>query len=479
MKYSARCWPVFTCSGRRRHVSNLKSPRTAKHLRVGSTTISRFVFAAVLALAGSGIGSAQATTLEEAVSLAVSTHPTVKKAQAGKRAADQGVDEAQADFFPTMDVMGEFGYERTDNFFTRSQTDNGDSTEDLARKLIVGEARQNLFEGFGRFNRTAAAKERVKLADHNLMDSTEAIGLRATTAYIDVLRARHVVNLAEENVGVHLDVRNNIQYKAEKGRSDSGDFNQAESRLSLARKRLNEARGQLREAEAAYMEAVGQNPGTLEMPRPPHQSVPQSIDMAVASAEENNPAVLAAIDNVRASGFDSKALESPYYPKFDIKLLGQGGNDVDGVEGDDNRFQALLVMDYNLYRGGGDRARHRKAIEKASEARQREAEIRRLVAERMRVEYTALLTARENLPIAETRAKAAARVVSAYRQQFELGHRSLLDVLDVVHELFQANVGVVNTDAEMMRAYYRVLATNGSLLSVLNVTVPASSPSTS
>jgi len=479
MMYLARCWPGFICSEGRRHVSNSESLRTVNHLRVGSTTLSRFVFATVLALAGSEIGSAHATTLEEAVSVAISTHPTVKKAQAGKRAADQEVDEARADFFPTMDVMGEFGYERTDNFFTRSQTDSGDSTEDLARKLIVGEARQNLFGGFGRFNRTAAAKERVRLAGHNLMDSTEVIGLRATTAYIDVLRARHVVNLAEENVGVHLDVRNNIQYKAEKGRSDSGDFNQAESRLSLARKRLNEARGQLRDAEAAYMEAVGQNPGTLEMPRPPHQAVPQSIELAVASAEENNPAVLAAIDKVRASGFDSKALESPYYPKFDIKLLGQGGNDVDGVKGDDNRFQALLVMDYNLYRGGGDKARHRRAIEKASEARQREAEIQRLVAERMRVEYTALLTARENLPIAETRAKSAARVVSAYRQQFELGHRSLLDVLDVVHELFQANVGVVNTDAEMMRAYYRVLATNGSLLSVLNVTVPASSLGTS
>ncbi len=440
--------------------------------RGGSATVPPLIFAAALAVAASDVGMAQATTLEEAVSVAISTHPTVKKAEAGKRAADEGVDEARADFFPTMDVAGEFGYERTDNFFTRSQTDSGDSTEDLARKLIVGEARQNLFGGFGRFNRTSAAKERVKLARNNLIDSAEAIGLRATTAYVDVLRARHVVNLAEENVRVHLDVRNNIQYKAEKGRSDSGDFNQAESRLSLARKRLNEARGQLREAEAGFVEAVGQNPGTLQTPRPPHQSIPQTIDLAVAAAEEKNPAIMAAIDDVRASGFDSKALESPYYPRFDVKLLGQGGNDVDGVKGDDNRFQALLVMDYNLYRGGGDRARQRRSVAKASEARQREAEIRRLVAEQTRIEYTALLTARENLPIAETRAKAAARVVSAYRQQFELGHRSLLDVLDVVHELFEANVGVVNTDAEMMRAYYRVLATSGSLLSVLKVTAP-------
>ncbi len=477
--YSARCLPDFISSGSRRYCSSSVCSPKAKRVRGGSVTIPRLVFAAVVAFAGSEVGAARATTLEEAVSIAISTHPTVKKAQAGERAAEREVDEARADFFPTLDVVGEVGYERTDNFFTRNQTESKNGTEDLARKLIVGEARQNLFQGFGRFNRTSAARERVKLARHNVMDSTEAIGLRATTAYIEVLRARHVVNLAEQNVAVHLDVRNNIQYKAEKGRSDAGDFNQAESRLSLARKRLNEARGQLRDAEAGFLEAVGQNPGTLETPRPPHQAIPQTIDLAVASAEENNPAVMAAIDGVRASGFDSKALQSPYYPKFDIKLLGQGGNDVDGVTGDDNRFQALLVMDYNLYRGGGDRARHRRSVEKASEARQREAEIRRLVAEQMRVEYTALLTARDNLPISETRAKAAARVVSAYRQQFELGHRSLLDVLDVVHELFEANVGVVNTDAEMMHAYYRVLATSGSLLPVLKVAVPVAAVGTS
>jgi adhesin transport system outer membrane protein len=436
-----------------------------------STMVLRFVAvsAVATALVIGGTDGAVATTLQEAITLAVSSHPTVQKAKARKRATEQEVNEARSEYFPTVDATGDVGYEYTDNFFTRNEGNGKGDSEEKFRNLVGGEIRQNLFQGFGTINRTRGAKERVSSAGHDLMDAEEAIGLRAAVAFLDVLRARHLVNLTQQNVTSHVQVRDDIKFKAQKGRSDSGDLNQAESRLALARTNLTRARGQLRDAETGYLEVVGQAPGTLEMPRPPYQAIPANIDLAVAAAEDANPALLAALDNVKAREFDARAKREPYYPKFGISLRGHRGHDINGVNGEDNAFTALLVMDYNLYRGGGDQARYRRAIEQMSEAKQREAEIRRLVQQQMRVEYTGLLTARENLPIAESRAQAAAQVVSAYLQQFELGHRSLLDVLDVVSELFQANVGVVNTDTEMMRASYRVLATAGTLLSTLDV----------
>ncbi len=443
--------------------------RDARRRRALSIGHALVLAAAAAGLACGGAGRAAATTLQEAVTLAVSSHPTVQKLMAKKRATDQDIDEARAEFFPRVDATGEIGYEYTDNFFTRSQGGGGGDTEEKLAKTVGGEIRQNLFQGFGTVNRLRSAHERVSAAGRGVMDAQEAIALRAAVAFLDVLRARHVVNLSQQNVASHVEVRDDIKFKAQRGRGDLGDLNQAESRLALARSRLNQARGQLRDAETRYLEAVGQAPGTLETPRPPYQAIPGNIDLAVAVAEDSNPALLAALDEFRAREFEARAKREPYYPKFDVKLRGHRGNDVGGVDGDDNAFAAMLVMEYNLYRGGADQARYRRAVEHMSEARQREAEVRRMVQEQMRVEYTALLTARENLPLAEDRAKAAAAVVDAYLQQFELGQRSLLDLLDVVGELFQANVGVVNTDTELMRASYRVLATAGTLLATLNV----------
>ncbi len=160
---------------------------------------------------------------------------------------------------------------------------------------------------------------------------------------------------------------------------------------------------------------------------------------------------------------DRSAARASFLPSFDLKLGGAYGDDINGVEGSDIHAQGLVVMNYNLFSGGADMARVRRAAERISEARQRQAEIRRQVEERMRVEYTNLRTAQENLPLTEARARSAAGVVSAYLEQFNIGRRSLLDVLDVVNELFEANVSVVSTDTEMMRAHYRVLAILGSL----------------
>lgn len=420
-----------------------------------------------------GAGDAMATTLQEAVSLAVSTHPSVGRSKASMRAVEQDQAEARAGWFPTFDINADAGWEHSENFFTRNDGEAGDS-KDLFRKLAGGEVVQNIFRGGRTVNETAAAKARIESALQQFVDSEEQIALRAASAYLDVLRARQIVQLSEQNLTAHLEVRNDIQFKLKRGGSDSGDLNQAEARVALARTRLNRARGQLREAEAGYIEAVGQAPGTLEAPRPPYDAVPSSIDQAVVLAGQQNPLVLAAGSSIDARDRERAAARSTFFPSVDLKLAGAYGDDINGVEDSDIHAQGLVVMNYNLYSGGADSARVRRASERAGEARQRQAEIRRQVEERMRVEYTSMLTARENLPLAEARAKSAAGVVSAYLDQFSIGRRSLLDVLDVVNELFEANVGVVSTDTEMMRASYRVLAITGGLRSTLGAVRVAS-----
>lgn len=435
--------------------------------------LAGFCCAAAL-LAGTADGMAM--SIEEAVALAVSTHPSVNRSKASMRAAEQEQAAAQAGWYPTFDINADAGWEHSENFFTRNDGESGDS-KDLFRKLAGGEVVQNIFSGGRTMAETAAARARVEAALQQVVDSEEQIALRAASSYLDVLRARHLVRLSEENLTAHIEVRNDIHFKLKRGGSDTADLNQADARLALARSRLNQARSQLREAEAAFIEAVGQAPATLDAPRPPYDAVPADVDEAIAAAAQSNPLVRAAEATISARDEDRDAARASFLPSFDLKLGGAYGDDISGVEGSDIQAQGLVVMNYNLFSGGADAARVRRAAERVSEARQRLAEIRRQVEERMRVEYTSLRTARENLPLTEARARSAAGVVSAYLEQFNIGRRSLLDVLDVVNELFEANVSVISTDAEMMRAHYRVLAILGSLRqSVGGVSVATSEP---
>ena len=66
-------------------------------------------------------------------------------------------------------------------------------------------------------------------------------------------------------------------------------------------------------------------------------------------------------------------------------------------------------------------------------------------------------------------ASANEEVVGAYRDQFDLDRRTLLDVLDAQNELFVSRSNTINNEVVEMFAIYRLLALKGELLPTLNV----------
>ena len=60
----------------------------------------------------------------------------------------------------------------------------------------------------------------------------------------------------------------------------------------------------------------------------------------------------------------------------------------------------------------------------------------------------------------------------AYRQQFEVGQRTLLDVLDAENELFVAKGQLVTAQTNVELASYRILALVGQLLDTMGVQAP-------
>ena len=166
---------------------------------------------------------------------------------------------------------------------------------------------------------------------------------------------------------------------------------------------------------------------------------------------------------------DAKAAEAPFMPRFDLELSAAQEHNTNGVRSSGNSYQALTVMRFNLYRGGTDTARLRRAREFVSETMLSSRETNRLIEEQIRVDWNELETARSRLPQLESRVLAATQVVSAYRQQFELGQRTLLDVLDVENELFQSRINLVSGEYEVLFAHFLILETLGQLLDAYGI----------
>ncbi|MCZ6523259.1 MAG: TolC family outer membrane protein [Alphaproteobacteria bacterium] len=453
------------------------------------------LFGGVLVLGLASV-QVQALTLQQAVQLAVDTHPTVQGAEAARRARNQQIKQARAPFYPTVDVRAATGYERSNTPGTRgragrgigpstvvgvgpfggpgsgsNQTDNEAHVDMLHTdsQILV---RQMLFDGFETWNRTAAAEIRVKAAGFQVRDAEEIIALRAVEAYLSVQRNREIVTLAEENVEAHVDVLGDVRIRAREGGGSIADVRQAEARLALARTRLTNQRGELRDAETDFIEAIGTAPDNLELADVPEDLVPETMEASVEEALSRSPVIRAAATTVDARRTDVEASKGVMWPRLDIELTAQRNQNISGSRGMELFYRAFGVVRWNLFQGGANLANTRRLNEVASQAVQSEAEQRRLVVEQMRIDFNARQVASDRIPTLEDRVLAADQVVAAYRQQFQLGQRTLLDVLDVENELFQARVALVAGEFAYRVANYQMLSTIGTLGPALGVVEP-------
>jgi adhesin transport system outer membrane protein len=200
--------------------------------------------------------------------------------------------------------------------------------------------------------------------------------------------------------------------------------------------------------------------------------LPESEEASAAAAAVTSPTVLVANADIDVAEAELRGARAGYYPNLDLELGASAGDSLDGVEGRDISAQALLVLRYNLFRGGGDIAREREAFARIKEARAALRVAQRDAEEDARVAFNALTTARARLAALSQGVEAQRATRDIYAQQFDLGQRGLLDLLDAENELFIDRSNLVTATYTEVFAVYRVLAVIGTLLDTLSIDRP-------
>jgi len=433
--------------------------------------------AVILALVGSSAVAA-ATTLEDSIEAALATNPEVGVVRADREAVDQELRQARALYFPSLDVRAAAGPEFTNSPATRNRATRpvgGDASTTLLRLESQLTLSQMLFDGFATQSEIERQLARVDSASRRVREAAEFIGLDAVEAHLDVLRNIALVELAIENVEAHQRILAQVRQLEREGAGTIADVSQAESRLAAAENALAVANGNLRDARAVYLAVVDSPAADLERPVVPVAAVPESSEAAAARAAVASPTVRIAESDIEVAKAELRGSRSGNYPRLDLEL-GVGANDnLDGIRGSNVDAQALLVLRYNLFRGGADVAREREAFARQREAHEELRRAQRDAEEDARISYSALLTARERVEANRAQAEAQRNTRNAYAQQFDLGQRSLLDLLDSENELFIARSNLVTAEYTEIFAVYRVLAVIGDLLTVLEIDAPRES----
>jgi outer membrane protein, adhesin transport system len=434
---------------------------------MGPAASRRLAIAVAIAFASSL--PVAAASLEDTVRQTLATNPDVQFSINERRSRDAEVRQAWAGFLPAVDVVAGLGRESTNSPLTRGA---GEDWPSLTRREAGVVGRQMIFDGMATRHEVARQRARVDAAAYTVFGTAEVVALRAAEVYLDVLRRQELLALAEENLGTHERIHDQIRLRSETGVGRRADLEQAEGRLALARANVIAEETNLEDAQTNFLRVVGELPGDLERPAVP-AAIPSSLTELVDLALARHPVLRSAEADVEQAAAQRRAARSPFYPRFDIELARNWGRDLDGLRGVNEDWSAVLRMRYNLVRGGADLARRAQTVHQVSQAQDVRDRTSRQVIESVRLSWTAHSAIARQIEYLRRHMEAAAATRTAYAQQFNIGQRSLLDVLDSEAEWFEASRAHTNAAYDGLFAQYRILAGMGALLENLGVELPA------
>ncbi|MBI2235211.1 MAG: TolC family outer membrane protein [Micavibrio aeruginosavorus] len=410
-------------------------------------------------------------TIAEAVGFGVSTNPEYTRNADNRRATDEELRQAKGLYLPSIDFSADLGGEYSDNTATRNDGD-GDDEETMFRRQAGLTLTQLLFDGFETKYENKRQQARVLSASHRVREATELVGLSIVESYLDVLRQRELLRISRQNVADHITIMEQIQDSATAGRSTEADMEQAKARLASARANEASVREALRVAEASFIRDVGDQPQDLVMPMVPVDALSANVEDQVKVALHQSPTLDIFEADIQVAHNEFEGSKSVFYPQVDFQLNARTGEDLGGVEGKDTSASALAVVNWNLYRGGIDTARVREQINREAQAKEERAKTAREIENEVRTTWARMVSAGERAREFATQAAANQETVKAYKDQFDLNRRTLLDVLDSQNELFVSQSNMVNAEFVEMFAVYRLLALKGELLPTLGVAYP-------
>lgn len=397
------------------------------------------------------------TTLVGAAQKAIATNPEVQAAWHTFQASGDEHRSARGGYFPRVDLGASAGFER-------HEIDDLDRDTDYEPAAVNLTITQMLWDGFS----TRSNVERLSLVKRaryfELLSAAETAALEAIRAYEDVRRYQELVALAENNLSRHRETLARIRDRVQAGVSRSVDGEQATGRLALAESNLVVEQSNLHDVSARYQRVVGEWPApALEPANLGGMKTPVNIVEALNVAFGENPALAAAAEGIRASRQQYENRRSLYQPRVDLRLRGEYGDDIDRIEGDTNDLRAEVLMSYNLFAGGAHKAAIAQADKLILVAEDQLELTCRDVRQTLRIAYNDHVRIGSQLEYLKVHKDTTSKARSAYLDQFQIGQRTLLDLLDTENEYFQAQRAYVNGTYDYSIASARTLAGMGQL----------------
>ena len=408
----------------------------------------------------------KALSIEDTIYGVLRTHHNLRGMIENREVLTHEVRRAQAGFGPRVDVTGQAGGSVLSDSNTRSQ--NLD-TQMWGKVGYSAQLVQPIWDGFATRSRVRTAKSTLESQKYRVFDTATSLSLDAIIAHIDLLRRRKIYELSEDNVSQHKGLVAQAQDRASLGADTAADVTQAQSRLQRAYSSLSEAKASLLVAEETYVRLTGLPAASrlqaISMP-PQLFAATQAV---MDQAKKSNPKLAAYLQDIRASRGERELADAAFSPTLNL----EAGPNYTNLGGASDRwiysFDVMGVVRWNIFNSGADVAERRAASARMRQTRQ--VMYNFMDDLKLDVESTWI-----NYQAAQEQYKHYAKAIeynkytrTAYLEQFQIGKRSILDVLDTESELYNSATQAETARGNILVGAYRLSALTGNMLPEMSI----------
>ena len=403
-----------------------------------------------------------AITLKDTVNEVIQTHPVIQERLSNYRATREDMGIADSGYMPTIDIVGGIGYK------TQGHLNDAIAEEDFNTYNSAITLNQNLFNGFDTLYRVAYEKARVVSSAYDYIEKTDDVTLQTTEAYLNLLRAHELYSTSKENVASNEIIYSKVYELYVSGVAARSELDKIQSSLALSRSNLSATRNNLVDARFAFHRMLGRNVSIETLVKPEFTArLPHSRVRALQFALEHNPSLMVSKFNIQSAQKRYKQTRANYYPSVDLEAAQYYSNNWQTSTSPDDRFEVMLNVSYNLYNGGQDSSKKQKNISLVNQEVNKQRELKREIIHSLGVSWASYEITQVQLDDLYKFQSFSLSTLELYQEEYQLGQRSLLDLLAAQNDFFNAQTQIINAEYDRLFAKYRILDAMGVLVVAL------------
>ena len=411
----------------------------------------------VLSIILIGIGL-NASDIKSDISALLNTNPDVKVALDKFLIQKKQIKAAKSEFLPKVDFNLQGGFAKAGRF----KSDVVDVTYRYYKAALV--LTQNLFNGYASEGKLNFQKIKAIAFAFKYINTANNITQKGIKAYLDVLKANKLYKNGLENLKITKSILEKVKELYKGGMTTKSEVTKIESQYYLAKSNVLILKNKLNQAINNFEKIFGFKPNNLNFDL--SLNLPANLKDAYELAMQNNPAIKSAKFNIKALNEYQKVVDKNFYPTLDFQLK-QNYNDVSDknpYDSADDRFIASLNLNYNIFNGYKDKVNSQINKVKINTAINTLEKIKREIKANLFNAWDLKDTLSKRLNDLQQYEKYSQKTLELYQKEFNMGRRTLLELLTAQNDLYKAKNEIIKTHYNLLYTKAQILNLTGNLV---------------